>query len=193
MNLPTVPTLTGQVKKDAQNALLKQGIAYETVGKGSKIVRQYPEAGVKMKPGQRIYLLTEDSANMTIPDFTGVSLRDTLQVLTLMKVGVQVSGEGYVVSQKAQMVNGKRIVSVTLQPAKETVTGVKPEETQDSTNGVAANQTGSATKTEVDTKPNPVLLLMLEQTRELLREEYLLLQMRKVLLRLKARITDSLF
>lgn len=42
-------------------------------------------------------------------------------------------------------------------------------------------------------KPNPVLLLMLEQTRELLREEYLLLQMRKVLLRLKARITDSLF
>ncbi|MFS8212760.1 penicillin-binding transpeptidase domain-containing protein [Paenibacillus polymyxa] len=152
VNLPTVPTLTGQVKKDAQNALLKQGIAYETVGKGSKIVRQYPEAGVKMKPGQRIYLLTEDSANMTIPDFTGVSLRDTLQVLTLMKVGVQVSGEGYVVSQKAQMVNGKRIVSVTLQPAKETVTGVKPEETQDSTNEVAANQTGSATKTEIDTK-----------------------------------------
>ncbi|MGQ3477815.1 penicillin-binding transpeptidase domain-containing protein [Paenibacillus sp. TY11] len=152
VNLPTVPQLTDQMKKDAQNALLKQGIAYETVGKGSKIVRQYPEAGVKMKPGQRIYLLTEDSANMTIPDFTGVSLRDTLQVLTLMKVGVQVSGEGYVVSQKAQMVNGKRIVSVTLQPAKETVTGVKPEETQDSTTGVAANQTGSATKTEADTK-----------------------------------------
>ncbi|KAF6568372.1 PASTA domain-containing protein [Paenibacillus sp. EKM202P] len=152
VNLPTVPQLTGQVKKDAQNALLKQGIAYETVGKGSKIVRQYPEAGVKMKPGQRIYLLTEDSANMTIPDFTGVSLRDTLQVLTLMKVGVQVSGEGYVVSQKAQMVNGKRVVSVTLQPAKETVTGVKPEETQDSTTGVAVNETGNATKTEADTK-----------------------------------------
>lgn len=152
VNLPTVPQLTGQVKKDAQNALLKQGIAYETVGKGSKIVRQYPEAGVKMKPGQRIYLLTEDSANMTIPDFTGVSLRDTLQVLTLMRVGVQVSGEGYVVSQKAQMVNGKRIVSVMLQPAKETVTGVKPEDTQDSTNGVAANQIGSATKTEADNK-----------------------------------------
>ncbi|WP_249930890.1 penicillin-binding transpeptidase domain-containing protein, partial [Paenibacillus polymyxa] len=152
VNLPTIPQLTGQVKKDAQNALLKQGIAYETVGKGSKIVRQYPEAGVKMKPGQRIYLLTEDSANMTIPDFTGVSLRDTLQVLTLMKVGVQVSGEGYVVSQKAQMVNGKRVVSVTLQPAKETVTGVKPEETQDSTTGVAVNETGNATKTEADTK-----------------------------------------
>ncbi|WP_149093319.1 penicillin-binding transpeptidase domain-containing protein [Paenibacillus terrae] len=152
VNLPTVPKLTGQVKKDAQNALLKQGIAYETVGKGSKIVRQYPEAGVKMKPGQRIYLLTEDSANMTIPDFTGVSLRDTLQVLTLMKVGVQVSGEGYVVSQKAQMVSGKRVVSVILQPAKETVTGVKPEETPDSTTGVATNQTGSTAKTNTDAK-----------------------------------------
>ncbi len=152
VNLPTVPQLTGQVKKDAQNALLKQGIAYETVGKGSKIVRQYPEAGVKMKPGQRIYLLTEDSANMTIPDFTGVSLRDTLQVLTLMKVGVQVSGEGYVVSQKAQMVSGKRIVNVTLQPAKETVTGVKPEETPDSTTDVASNQKGSTAKTSTDSK-----------------------------------------
>lgn len=125
------PQLTGKTRKDAQNMLLQQGVAYETVGKGSTVVRQYPAPSALMTPGQRMYLLTEDSGNMEIPDLTGVSLRDSLELLTLMKISAKIDGEGYVIRQKEEKQGDKRVLSLLLQPAKETVTGVVPELSED--------------------------------------------------------------
>lgn len=132
------PQLTGKTRKDAQNMLLQQGVAYETVGKGSTVVRQYPSPSALMTPGQRIYLLTEDSGDMEIPDLTGVSLRDSLELLTLMKISAKIDGEGYVIRQKEEKQGDKRVLSLLLQPAKETVTGVVPdlpEDTNEETDG----------------------------------------------------------
>ncbi|MFB5759308.1 penicillin-binding protein [Paenibacillus medicaginis] len=121
------PDLIGKSKKDAQNALLERGTAYVTIGKGPKIVSTYPAANSPMMPGQRMYLITEDSATMNIPDLKGLSLRDSLELLNLLKVGVQIEGEGYVYSQKVQKEGDKRVVYLKLQPAKETVKGVVPD------------------------------------------------------------------
>ncbi|MHA0855843.1 penicillin-binding transpeptidase domain-containing protein [Paenibacillus sp. CMAA1364] len=115
----TTPELTGKSIEAAKSELLNTGIAFETLGKGNKVISQYPAKGSIMTVGQRIYLLTEDSETMKIPDLKGESLRDALQLLTLLKVKVSVVGEGYVVEQKEIPDQGNRMIQLTLNPINE--------------------------------------------------------------------------
>ncbi len=108
--------MTNKNLKDAEKQLLKAGIAFDTLGKGATVVKQFPAKGTPLSPEQRIYLFTQTDNVMEVPDLTGESLRDALDVLTLMKVQVNVSGEGYVASQKVTNQNGKRTVQLTLKP-----------------------------------------------------------------------------
>ncbi|MNK17488.1 Stage V sporulation protein D [compost metagenome] len=110
------PDLKGMQLRDAKSSLTKKGISFETLGKGSKVISQYPKAGTMMSSAQRVFLLTEESKAMEVPDLTGVSLRDAMEILTLMQVSVSVDGEGYVASQKVTKTGGKRSVLLTLQP-----------------------------------------------------------------------------
>jgi penicillin-binding protein 2B len=144
------PDLSGKTAKQARSQLLNAGIAYETLGQGENVIRQYPVAGAAMNPGQRIYLLTEESSKMKIPDLTGESLRDALEVLSLMKVGVTVKGEGYVVKQTEQVSGEQRTVELSLQTAKAAVTGIADEapESSDPALGDETNNQGAANGTE---------------------------------------------
>ena len=72
---------------------------------------------------------------MKIPNLEGESLRDAMEVLTLMKVKVNVQGEGYVVSQLEAKENGQRIVQLTLKSAQELITG---SSSSDETSSVGA-------------------------------------------------------
>lgn len=102
-----------------------------------------------MNAGQRIYLLTEDSSSMKVPDLTGESLRDAMEVLSLMKVGVIVKGEGYVVSQKEQVSGEQRTIQLTLQTAKAAVTGIADEDPESSDAALEEEGTAEASsKTE---------------------------------------------
>jgi len=140
------PDLSGKTAKQARSQLLNTGIAYETLGQGENVIRQYPVAGAAMNPGQRIYLLTEESSKMKIPDLSGESLRDALEVLSLMKVGVTVKGEGYVVKQTEQVAGEQRTVELVLQTAKAAVTGIADEapESSDPALGDETNNQGAA-------------------------------------------------
>lgn len=117
------PDFTGLKLSDVKAKLLKDGVAFETLGNGNTVKEQYPPANAIISAGQRIYLLTEDSPTMKIPNLEGESLRDAMEVLTLMKVKVNVQGEGYVVSQLEAKENGQRIVQLTLKSAQELITG----------------------------------------------------------------------
>jgi penicillin-binding protein 2B len=144
------PDLSGKTAKQARSQLLNAGIAYETLGQGENVIRQYPVAGAAMNPGQRIYLLTEESSKMKIPDLSGESLRDALEVLSLMKVSVTVKGEGYVVKQTEQVAGEQRTVELVLQTAKAAVTGIADEapESSDPTLGDKTNNQGATDSTE---------------------------------------------
>ncbi|WP_440111082.1 penicillin-binding transpeptidase domain-containing protein [Paenibacillus sp. QZ-Y1] len=160
------PDLSGKTAKQARSQLLNAGIAYETLGQGESVIRQYPVAGASMNPGQRIYLLTEESSKMKIPDLTGESLRDALEVLSLMKVAVTVKGEGYVVKQTEQVSGEQRTVQLTLQTAKAAVTGIAddaPESSDPTTSGdeadkqdasVEAGNTEETDKTDATNAPS---------------------------------------
>ncbi|PQP87650.1 PASTA domain-containing protein [Paenibacillus sp. AR247] len=74
---------------------------------------------------------------MTVPDLKGESLRDALDILTLLKCSVTVEGQGYVSEQLVTDKNGKRSVQLTLKP-------VKDEETsQDTSSSSTKDDSGS--------------------------------------------------
>lgn len=160
----TAPTLTGKMLTDAKKKLLADGISYTTVGSGTKVVKQYPASGVAMTGGQTIYLMTEDPTKMSIPDLKGESLRDALQILSLMKVEVTATGEGYVSEQVEASSGGRRSVTLTLKSARATVTGVDDTEEDPATleeatapkdgetDGKATSE-GSSTDKETSTDP----------------------------------------
>ncbi|WP_313639315.1 penicillin-binding transpeptidase domain-containing protein [Paenibacillus sp.] len=114
--LRTTPDLTGKTMKEARETLLDQGFDFEVVGEGASVESQYPEAGTKLTTGQRIYLLSPQGAKRTIPNLQGESLRDGLEVLTLLKVEIAVEGEGYVSEQIEGTKNGKPLLTLKLKP-----------------------------------------------------------------------------
>lgn len=113
------PELTGKTVKAARELLINQGFDFEAVGQGANVVSQYPEQGTALTAGQRIYLLSEQGANLTLPDLRGQSLRDALEILNLLKVGITVEGEGYVTEQTQTKNNGKTQVALKLSPLNE--------------------------------------------------------------------------
>ena len=135
----TTPDLTGKTMKEARELLLDQGFDFVVVGNEASVVSQYPEAGTKLSTGQRIYLLSEQGDQPTIPDLRGESLRDALEVLSLLKIGISVDGEGYVLDQTEEMKDGKTHLTLKLEPLNEYGENipVEPpvEETTESENG----------------------------------------------------------
>ncbi|GGN96512.1 PASTA domain-containing penicillin-binding protein [Saccharibacillus kuerlensis] len=133
----TAPNLLKMKLEDAKSKLLEEGIAYEQVGAGTSVIEQYPAAGSAMYAGQKIYLLTEDKDEMNVPDLTGLSLRDAVDILALLDVSISTKGSGYVASQKlTQDAEGNRIVVLTLKSAKVMVTGTDDDsESEDTSTG----------------------------------------------------------
>ncbi|ANA81676.1 PASTA domain-containing protein [Paenibacillus glucanolyticus] len=149
-DFPEAPDFTGMKLSEAKAKLLEDGVAFETLGNGSTVKEQYPPPKATISAGQRIYLLTEDSPTMEIPNLEGESLRDAMEVLTLMKVKVNVQGEGYVASQLEAKENGQRIVQLTLKSAEELLTGTDTPE--DEAEPPADNEAGATGEGETEGK-----------------------------------------
>lgn len=143
--LRKTPDLTGMKLEDVKTKLLAEGFAYEILGKGKILKKQYPPPQTPIAADQRVYLLTEDEKNMKIPDLRGESLRDAMEILTLMKVKVMVNGEGYVAEQKETTEKGVKVIYLTLKPAVELDKGGDPPQEDDEGKGEAASQTGDKT------------------------------------------------
>ncbi|MBW4080084.1 penicillin-binding transpeptidase domain-containing protein [Paenibacillus sp. S150] len=115
----SAPDLTGKTVQAARQLLIDQGFDFEAVGEGGTVVSQYPEKGTMLASGQRIYLLSQQGDKPVIPDLRGQSLRDALEILSLLKVGIAVDGEGYVSGQTEEIKDGKTLVTLTLNPINE--------------------------------------------------------------------------
>jgi penicillin-binding protein 2B len=112
---------------EAKDQLTKKGITFETIGKGNKIIRQVPDKGTPLANGNRVYLITEDPKNITIPDMKGSSLRDVLEFCTLLDISYTITGEGYVVSQEITKEENQVHVNFTLAPLNSVVDESKGE------------------------------------------------------------------
>ncbi|ASA23561.1 penicillin-binding transpeptidase domain-containing protein [Paenibacillus donghaensis] len=117
--LRSAPELIGQTMAAARKQLLNQGFDFEAVGAGADVTSQYPPAGTSMATGQKIYLISEPGDKLTIPDLRGESLRDALEILSILKVDMSVEGEGYISGQVESTKNGKQHLTLMLEPLNE--------------------------------------------------------------------------
>ncbi len=70
-----------------------------TIGNGSSVVEQYPEAATKVTKNDRVFLKTE-SPDITLPNFTGWSRKDVLTYASLSGLNITIDGQsGQVVNQ----------------------------------------------------------------------------------------------
>ncbi|TFE31730.1 penicillin-binding transpeptidase domain-containing protein [Cohnella luojiensis] len=111
----TVPDVTGMTVSQARKQLTQRSFPVGVLGKGSKVLQQLPKGGSVLPASQQIYLLT-DTKPGNVPDLKGLSLRDALEMCSLLKVACTVEGQGYVASQKAVKVEGKWILQLKLKP-----------------------------------------------------------------------------
>ncbi|CAM4509116.1 penicillin-binding protein 2B [Paenibacillus endophyticus] len=112
----TVPAVTDLSVAQAKAELKAKAITFELVGNGKTVLQQIPAAGSSVHPTQRIYLITEQKEKLAVPDLTGVSLRDALEITSLIGIRLIPEGQGFVVSQKQETLNNVRVLNVKLAP-----------------------------------------------------------------------------
>ena len=119
-----VPSFVNQKLESVKTTLISKGINYQVIGKGDKVVKQYPEKNDKITNKDTIYLITNDQS-LVIPNVIGLSSKIANNLLKLLGIKVKLDGVGYVTSQS--IAEGTPItdgieITLTLSP-KFTVTG----------------------------------------------------------------------
>ncbi len=117
----TVPGVVGLTTAQAASELARRHFDAHVIGEGGKVLHQLPKAGRSLPTSQQVYLLT-DTQPGEIPDMTGLSLRDAMEMCALLEAVCTVQGEGYVVSQQAGPSGQTVAVQLTLAPP-----GQKPD------------------------------------------------------------------
>lgn len=114
----TLPSFVSKDLAKVTNTLDTEGMTYVTVGNGTRVIGQYPEANTTISETEKIFLITEDK-NILMPDLTGYSLKDAKTLMKLLNVAVTSNGSGYVVSQSIEKdtpVTEGLEISLSLQP-----------------------------------------------------------------------------
>ncbi|CAM4260070.1 penicillin-binding transpeptidase domain-containing protein [Paenibacillus tarimensis] len=148
----TAPELTGLKVSEAKSELKANAMTYEVVGSGTTVLQQVPKPGTAMASFQRIYLITEERSKLPVPNVRGLSLRDALEVCSLLEMRCITEGEGFVKSQMVAKQQGERVFKLVLEPPGEAI--VKPEPAEP--DGAAARQTeqtGGEADTAGETSP----------------------------------------
>jgi penicillin-binding protein 2B len=118
-----VPDLKGLTAEQARAAVSKYGVTVEELGKGPKVVDQFPDPGTEIGVSQRIYIVMQEEGAIEIPDMTGKSARDALEVCSFIKVQCQTVGDGYVASQSLSGEGDAAVLTLTLKPYSEFLKG----------------------------------------------------------------------
>ncbi|GLG01121.1 penicillin-binding protein [Alicyclobacillus hesperidum subsp. aegles] len=115
------PNIVGMTSAQAKQTLANDGLTGMFVGTSGTVTRQWPEAGIQVAKGSKLYGLLQNAAGTTVamPNLTGLSLRDATNLLAALGLNIHPSGSGYVVSQSVAAGTTVHIgsgVDVTLKP-----------------------------------------------------------------------------
>lgn len=103
-NKATTHKLESYVNKETsiiKSKLEENKMQVYILGTGEKIINQYPEKGSKLYPGSVVALLT-DNYDKKIPNLTGLSYKDAINILKLMGIRYTAEGKGYVINQSIE-------------------------------------------------------------------------------------------
>lgn len=91
------PSLEGEWADKAEQKAKELGLKAIVIGKGKKIIGQYPERDEEMTKGSTLFLLTDGPLQM--PDLSGFSLREVMGISSLIGTEVTAKGSGFVSTQ----------------------------------------------------------------------------------------------
>lgn len=112
-----VPDLLGKSISEAKEQLVKLGLHPVLLGKRGVVRKQFPNAGKPIEKNQDVDIVTEDQIGFNdVPDLKGMSLRDVIDICTLLNIPYRVSGDGYVVQQRIANGQDGNAVEFELQP-----------------------------------------------------------------------------
>ncbi|EXX91686.1 stage V sporulation protein D [Paenibacillus darwinianus] len=112
----TAPDMTELKVAQAAEELRSRVLGYEVVGKGDTVLQQIPKAGTNIAPSQRIYLVTEQRDKLEVPNVRGLSLRDAVEVCSLLGMRCVTEGQGFVKQQILATAKGERFLKLVLEP-----------------------------------------------------------------------------
>lgn len=93
-----VESFTNKKVENVKTNLDSQGLKYQIIGNGSKVIKQSPDSGSLITNNDVIYLITNDGA-IQVPDFRGKSSKVSKDVLQKLGLKVKLNGVGYVTEQ----------------------------------------------------------------------------------------------
>ncbi|MVO99373.1 penicillin-binding transpeptidase domain-containing protein [Paenibacillus lutrae] len=115
-NALKAPELEGLTTAQAKEAAGRAGLEVEILGQGTKVITQFPKPGTEIGPYQKLYLAVQPADELDIPDLKGKSLREVMELCSLLGIRTASSGEGYVVTQTLQGEGDQRVLTVQLAP-----------------------------------------------------------------------------
>ena len=87
------------------------GIKYEVIGTGNKIVSQYPIKGTIVNG--RVFLLTNDD-DKNVPNIVGYSRKDAINLAKLLNVEYTIEGNGYVKEYSVELDENNKVKKINL-------------------------------------------------------------------------------
>lgn len=90
----SVPDVTGDEIAAAKTRINNTGLSYKTIGSGSTVIRQLPEAGNSVFNGGTVILYTEesDSQNTTVPNLVGLTANEVNSAAAAAGINIEFSG-----------------------------------------------------------------------------------------------------
>ncbi|MBQ9024255.1 MAG: hypothetical protein IJ105_03425 [Bacilli bacterium] len=97
--------------ESAKGILDVNGIKYEVIGNGQKIVNQYPLKGTIVNG--RVFLITNDE-NKNVPNLVGYSRKDAVNLAKLLNAEYTIEGNGYVREYNVELDENNKIKKINL-------------------------------------------------------------------------------
>lgn len=108
-----LPSFTNKDLEKVKTTLTNNGMNYQIIGNGTKVVKQYPAFKTTVTNKDKIYLITNDN-NYVIPNVVGLSSKEAKSLLEILGVKVKLEGSGYVktqsVSENTPITDGMEII-----------------------------------------------------------------------------------
>ena len=109
-----MPSLSGHSLGYAKDKL---GENYDLVilGDGQEVIRQYPESGVNIYEGEKVFLLT--SEEFKLPNLVGYTRKEIMELWSISGISFKIDGYGVVYEQsikKGEVVDKKSVIEVKL-------------------------------------------------------------------------------
>ncbi|QQE75891.1 PASTA domain-containing protein [Brevibacillus composti] len=116
----SMPKLVGMSTTAAKLRAEQDNFAVSIIGTGTKIVNQLPAPYEKMVPGAAVTLVTDRIEGTKMPDLTGKSLREAMELASLMQLQMSSYGIGFITQQSippGTVLKGGEQLQITLQPS----------------------------------------------------------------------------